>query len=427
MSLTISGNQFMLNGAPTLLRGVGLAGRLNLEHFLIGIPGTESEIRRAVVSVYGEEKARLFWRTYYENNLAGADVRFLKSLGFNCVRLPINFRAFDAPGEAFEESEAVLEMERVISLCEQHGLLCVIDLHAAPGGQNPDWHCDNATGDYLFFKDERFRAETVSLWTRIAAHFKDRASIGGYDLINEPHYFEKSLDDVLMRFYADCIEAIRREDDQTVIFLEGKTYGRDFSMMKHNLDDNVAYSFHYYPFLQLPGRLNDADAKRQIRESLFRDVTLEHLLENLGRPIWCGETGHPLHEPDTVGALGDFLEILEEMDISWSLWPHKDARAMALCFLNAKSRFLSLTRQASLGWNFWDSFNQDTTLAAENEPDKHAFYRKLAAASTEANERFLRGLKSIPFETLIVALEDWTLEACEKNESLIQTIPRSNR
>jgi aryl-phospho-beta-D-glucosidase BglC (GH1 family) len=44
------------------------------------------------------------------------------------------------PGK-FKKS-GLKHLDRVIDLCAKHGIYTVIDLHAAPGGQNPDWHCD---------------------------------------------------------------------------------------------------------------------------------------------------------------------------------------------------------------------------------------------------------------------------------------------
>jgi endoglucanase len=423
MSLSVRGNQFVVDGQPVRLRGVGLANWLNLEHFMFGMPGTESEIRGALRSVYGDQAADAFWRSYYDCFLAEADLIFLAELGFNCMRLPVNARAF-ADGAAFEESVAIRELERVIPLCEKRGLFCVLDLHAAPGGQNPDWHCDNTSGDYPFFRNEVFRAQTVALWGRIARHFKGSSALVGYDLLNEPHYFEKSLDAALLRFYTDCIETIRGVDERPIIFLEGSTYARDFSMLGSDLDANVACSFHYYPFLQLSGRLDGPDLKDRIRDSLYRDVTMRHLQETLGRPLWCGETGHPLHQLGSVHALGTYLELLEELDISWSLWPHKDARAMGLCYPKPTSRYLSLVKQASADWSFRDMFQQDTTQTTQNDSDKHAFYRRLAAASTEANACLQRGLAAVPFENLLASVADWRFDRCERNEALIRCLPK---
>lgn len=418
MFLSVKENRFVANGAEILLKGVGLGNWLNLEHFLLGIPGTEREIRNAVLAAYGAEAARKFWRTYYKNCVGEADIRFAAELGFNCVRLPVNAHAF-TEGPSFEETTAAAELDRAISLCAAQKIFCVIDLHAAFGGQNPDWHSDNTTGDYPFFKDEKLRRKTVNLWEQIALRYKDNPWVGGYDLLNEPCYFEKSYDKILIRFYADCIERIRGAGDRHIIFLEGGTYARDFSMFKTDLDADTAYTFHYYPFLQLPDGLDKPGRLERLKASLYADVTLSYLQDRLGKPLWCGETGHPLHLPESVDALGEFLDLLEEMDISWSLWPHKDARAMGLCYLSKNSAYLSLVRKASDNWSFWNIFNQDSMLSVRDESDKHQFYRVLAADGAEACRRFSAALKQIPFADFLGALEDWKFDNCERNEALL--------
>lgn len=393
---------------------------------MLGIPGTDSEIRAAVLTAFGEENASRFWQTYYQNYVDESDILFLKSMGFNCLRLPVNACAF-FDSDSFETSTAVKELDRVISLCASQQIYAVIDLHAALLGQNPDWHSDNATGDYGFFKDPACRTQTALLWKRIARHYKDNPWVAGYDLLNEPCYFERFLDDVLLRFYADCIAQIRAVDDRHIIFLEGNTYARDFTMFNHNLDDRVAYTFHYYPFLQLPKQLHPPNLREKIKTSLHQDVTLSHLQEKLCRPIWCGETGHPLHALDTVDALQVFLELLEELNISWSLWPHKDARAMGLCYPTETSAYATLVRQATRNWNFWDIFNQDSILSVQNEADKHVFYRTLAKAGSDANRKFGQALRQIPFEKFHASLSDFRFENCEKNDPLMLFLQRTLR
>ena len=48
-------------------------------------------------------------------------------------------------------------LDRAIALCRKYGLLAILDLHAAPGGQNPDWHSDNLRGESLFWEYADFR------------------------------------------------------------------------------------------------------------------------------------------------------------------------------------------------------------------------------------------------------------------------------
>ena len=410
-------DQFFSETGPVLLQGAGLGNWLNLEHFLLGIPGTQTEIRAAIAHAYGVERAQEFWQTYYHRYVAEADITFLKSLGFNSVRLPFNVRAF-FDRKNFEQTTGVRELDRVLALCAANQLYAVLDLHAAAAGQNPDWHSDNTDGDALFFKNADARTQAATLWGKLAEHYADHPWIGGYDLINEPCYFDPAGDSVLIRFYADCIEQIRKSDTRHIVILEGNTYARDFRMFQSNLDDNLAYTFHYYPFLQLPGQLQPEGLKERIRDSLYRDVTLEHL-QKLGKPLWCGETGHPLHQEESIASLGVYLDLLEELSISWALWPHKDARAMALCFPPENADYLSLVREASGNWSFWDVFSQDSILSIEGSADKNAFYRARAKNSSDANARFQKALSQIPFETFLLAIEDFSFDSCEPNAPLL--------
>lgn len=45
--------------------------------------------------------------------------------------------------------EGLKHLDRVIDLCAKHGIYTVIDLHAAPGGQNIDWHSDTGHNQAL--------------------------------------------------------------------------------------------------------------------------------------------------------------------------------------------------------------------------------------------------------------------------------------
>ena len=420
MFLHTKSDQFFDETGPVLLRGAGLGNWLNLEHFLLGIPGTQTEIRRAIESAYGAERAREFWQAYYHRYVADADMSFMKSLGFNHVRLPFNARAF-LDHENFELTTGVRELDRVLALCAEHRLYGILDLHAASAGQNPDWHSDNTDGDALFFKNAEARAQAATLWGKLAVRYANHPWVGGYDLINEPCYFNPATNEILVRYFADCIEQIRKSDTRHTVILEGNTYARDFSMFTSNLDDNLAYTFHYYPFLQLPGQLQPEGLKERIRDSLYRDVTLERL-HKLGKPIWCGETGHPLHQEESIAALGVYLELLEEIEISWALWPQKDARAMALCFPPKNAAYLSLVREASNNWSFWDIFTQDSILSVEGSSDKSVFYRALAKSSSDANSQFQSALSKIPFDTFLSSIEDFSISRCEHNKPLIAVI-----
>ena len=420
--LSVRGSEFVLDGRPIRLRSVGLGGWLNLEHFMLGLPGTDREIREAITSVYGAAAAARFWETYTQVYTAEEDLRYVRDLGLNSVRVPVHYQLFGGSEDELASSEAIRELDRLVATAERLGLLVILDLHSAPGGQNPDWHCDNATGEPAFWRNEAHQTQVVELWTRVARHFRDSPVIGGYDVINEPCYFDDELDTVLVAFYERCIRAIREVDPEHVVFLEGNTYARDFSMFERNLDDQTAYSFHYYPFLQLPGELGSGDVAGRLRASIERDTTLVHLLRGLKRPVWCGETGHRRDLVGTVSMVGSFLGLLEQLGVSWALWPLKDARGMGLLSPRGQSAWMTLTHEVTGGWSFWDGLPTDSVQASVAEADRTLFYRRLAAATSTANRELRERLAGVPFETFLRAVHDFAFAACEPFPELLDAV-----
>ncbi|MBN2103449.1 cellulase family glycosylhydrolase [bacterium] len=412
--LSIRGQNFISHEKTVQLKGAGLGNWLNLEHFLFGWPGTDSQIRQAIQETYGEEKYTLFWDRYYSVYVQEADIRYVHQCGMNHVRIPVNYRLFFT--DSFEKSIAIREIDRVLSYCKKYGIWGIIDLHAVPGGQNPDWHSDNHSGKDHFWHDRRAMDLVVKLWGRIAGYYRNNPVVGGYDLINEPCFFSKASETAMLSFFRKCTAAIRSKDTNHIIFYEGNTYSRDFSMFSENLDDHSSYTFHLYPFLQIPGELHSDHIHDKLIESLYRDVTYEHLIQKLKKPLWCGETGHPLHLSGSRHILEAFLLILEDKQIGWALWPLKDSGAMAITYAKKESAWNRLCRQLSEDWIFWSIFTQDSILSAEKEKDKYAYYKWLAKESTKAWEIVRNNLSKCPFDRLLEALEDFKFENCIKTE-----------
>jgi beta-glucosidase/6-phospho-beta-glucosidase/beta-galactosidase len=127
------------------------------------------QIREALELVLGKDKADYYWDRFETYFFGEEDAKFFASLGLNCMRLPFNYRHVmdDSNPDVFKK-DGLKQLDRVIDLCAKHGIYSVIDLHALPGGQNPDWHCDagsaqnNCTLFFLVFPLGR-TASTVSL------------------------------------------------------------------------------------------------------------------------------------------------------------------------------------------------------------------------------------------------------------------------
>ena len=175
------------SGQPVILRGYNIGGWMNMENFLTGYPGTESQHRRALRKALGPELYDAFFEEFMAAFFAEADARYLASLGLNSVRVPFNYRHFEDDDRPFElKDEGFALLDRAIAHCERNGLYAVLDFHALPGSQNQHWHSDNETHKAGFWTYRHFQDRVVHLWEALAARYRGNATVAGDNIMNEP-------------------------------------------------------------------------------------------------------------------------------------------------------------------------------------------------------------------------------------------------
>ena len=148
-------------------------GHTNMENFITGYPGHEHEMRRAMLEVLGKEKYDFFFDRFLEYFFTREDAKFLKSLGLNCVRIPINHRHFiDDLNPSVIRPEGFALVDRIVNACATEGLYTIIDMHTFPGGQNQGWHSDAGIHKALFWEFKDFQDRMTNLWVEIAKHYR---------------------------------------------------------------------------------------------------------------------------------------------------------------------------------------------------------------------------------------------------------------
>ncbi|MDR1443823.1 MAG: glycoside hydrolase family 5 protein [Treponema sp.] len=344
--------QFVYQGKRIRLRGFGIGTWLSLEHFMIGLPASEKIIRSAFQDAFGQETAVRFFNTYQNTFLQEGDFKLLKSCGVNFIRIPFNYRLFtddNNPDTFLEEGFAVFD--KLFALCAQYKIFALIDLHAAAGSQNPDWHSDNSNGVPLFWEYRVFRSQTVKLWGAIAGRYRGEPYLMGYDLLNEPAMASWRA---LNEFYSEAIETIRRADKNHIIVLEGDCFSMDFSGLTPFDDDKLAVGFHYYPTVWNPGLL-DPSLDRRVRKEKIAEG-LDRILnetKRFGWPVLCGEFGYAAKDcgSGAMQLLEDTLVLLESRQLDWLLWCYKDIGYMGMTAPCAASTWLRLAGDISPEWN----------------------------------------------------------------------------
>ena len=331
------------------LRGFCLGGWMNMENFITGYPGHESGMRAAVVQALGEDKAWFFFERFLHYFITQDDVRFIKSLGCNVVRIPLNYRHFEADDQPFEHKpEGFALLDKVIGWARVQQLYVILDLHAIQGWQNPGWHSDNSCGKAHFWGQKCFEDRTVTLWEELARRYRDEPFVAGYNVMNEPCADDASW---LNHFYRRVTAAIRALDPHHILFLEGNHYSQQFHELDPPFDSNTVYSSHNYvvPALdngEYPGEFNGEFYGRDQLEQSYVERTA--FMRQHGVPHWFGEFGciyaDSALEPSRLRVMADLIDIAEEYGDHWTIWTYKDIGKMGLVYADPESEWMRRTR-----------------------------------------------------------------------------------
>jgi len=215
--------------------------------------------------------------------------------------VPLNHRLFQGGG-------GWKLLDRMLGWCEKHEVYVILDLHAVPGGQSKLGMADPGDARHLVWVSEENQAKTVAIWKSIAVRYRNRKIIAGYDLINEP---APPTGKDLVRLYQRIIRAIRTEDPDHLIFLEGDKFASDFSMFDKPLCANQAYSFHMYTWF-------GDDRKKKM-------AAFQALAQKQNTPLWVGEFGENSYE--MIRSTVEMYDRCPEIN-GWAFWTWKKAPTM---------------------------------------------------------------------------------------------------
>ncbi|KAK0634552.1 glycoside hydrolase superfamily [Bombardia bombarda] len=340
------------DGKPVILKGCATGGHTNMENFITGYPGHESEMRAAMLEVLGREKYDFFFDKFLEYFFTPSDAKFLASLGLNCIRIPINHRHFlDSLNPSVIKPSGFKLIDRIVETCAAEGLFTILDMHTFPGGQNQGWHSDSGIHKALFWEFKDLQDRMVELWVEIAKHYKGNTWVAGYNPMNEP----ADPDHVnLQAWYGRVEKAIHEVDPGHVLFLDGNTYAMDFSGFKEVLP-NCVYAIHDYATMGFPGTgepyVGTPEQKEALQRAYERKV---QFMKERGVPIWNGEFG-PVYankEDDDYektneqryNLLGQQLSIYKKDKISWSIWLYKDIDFQGMVYAGPDTPYMRLLK-----------------------------------------------------------------------------------
>ncbi|MBK7711129.1 MAG: cellulase family glycosylhydrolase [Bacteroidales bacterium] len=170
----------------------------------------------------------------------------LQDLGFNFVRIPLDYRTYTQAGnwDVFLENE-VAKIDKVVQWGKEYGVHVCLNLHRAPG------YCVNqsslpANQDLDLWTSSAAQEAFVNHWAYFARRYKDVPYEElSFNLVNEPGDMDEAAYVSVMR---KAIAKIQSITPDRVIFVDGLNYSRDIitSLLS---EKNIIQAIHVYdPF-----------------------------------------------------------------------------------------------------------------------------------------------------------------------------------
>ena len=303
-------------GEKVRLTGISLGGWLMMEGYMLG--------GRNIPEHTFKQMAPEFVPEFRKRFVTQKDAEIIKELGFNCVRLPFNYRLI-------EESGGMELIKQAVGWFTNLKIYVILDMHAVPGSQNQDWHSDSE-GIAEFWEKETHRKHFLELWDSLSKTFKDNEFIAGYDVMNEP---VTNKMDLLKQAYREVIDVIRGNVDRHIIFLEGNNWAQDVEFIPDILTENVTISIHFYeptrfvfnqvPNLTYPGRIGGVQWNKMRIAKYLKKYAI------YGVPIYVGEFGVASRCPHCkkeYSWVRDVLKIFKQYNFHWTYWTYKSVGGM---------------------------------------------------------------------------------------------------
>lgn len=257
--------------------------------------------------------------TFYNYTLE--DLKTIKSMGFNSIRVALWYRLFENESTPYTYNEwGFAWLDNLIGWAKEAGLYVMLDMHAPQGGGNQGPETTRA-----FWEDIEYQNRFVAMWKTIAARYKHEPSIIAYDIINEPSPKSQSQ---YLSLLETTINNIKEVDSNHIINVEldfdGVAYNAPFILTNHT---NIMYDFHFYdPWNEFTA--NDSVVYSQnIKELMLQNfTTLASFYQDNNVPINIGEFGQKYDTFEAKNSkdwVNDAIEIFDSFDANWFYWSFK--------------------------------------------------------------------------------------------------------
>lgn len=179
-------------------------------------------------------------KEHYDTFILEADFANVKNMGYDHIRLPIDYELIETEEGVFLE-DGFKYIEFAIECCRKNGLNMILDLHRTPGFSFDPFH--NKTG---LFESEELQNRFYDIWRELGRRFAADSDMLCLELLNEV------TDEKFCETWNMMIEktvAIIREFSKDIRIIIGGYHNNSVEAVKDivmPMDENIIYTFHFY-------------------------------------------------------------------------------------------------------------------------------------------------------------------------------------
>ncbi|XP_009601573.1 probable glucan 1,3-beta-glucosidase A isoform X2 [Nicotiana tomentosiformis] len=180
-----------------------------------------------ITNGYGPIIAPQVMREHWKTFIVEEDFKFIASNGLNAVRIPVGWWIASDPTPPKPYVGGSLHaLDNAFFWAKKYGLKVIIDLHAAPGSQNPWEHSANRDGTIEWGKTDDTIQQTVAVIDFLTARYAKNPSLYAVELINEPLAPEVSFE-MVKKYYEAGYNAVRKHSSDAYVVMSNRLGSAD--------------------------------------------------------------------------------------------------------------------------------------------------------------------------------------------------------
>jgi len=278
--------------------------------------------------------------------LSASDIDALAALNANVVRYQLHWADFNAADASNAVSyrawllSALDAFDQELPLFTAKNIKVILNLHTPPGA----FTRRDAQATHRVFVEEWAQTEFLAAWELITLRYSGNSNIYGFDLLNEPAQYSKSVPAGLRDWYSLAVESvsrIRAIDPARKIIISPR-YGNPslLKTFKPLPFENLIYTVHFYkPWKFIHQGLfkikikqlypNKKENKRYLAKALSPVIKFQKKHKTR---VYVGEFSVARWAPKGSGAryLKDLIKLFEKHKMDWTYHAFREAHVWSL-------------------------------------------------------------------------------------------------